>query len=51
MAGHSRGKTLEIPELIPDSRELDWESGLLRTAPTASKSTRNSYPLYSPQNS
>jgi hypothetical protein len=36
IAGHSRGKTLEIPVLIPDSRELGRESGLLRTAPPPS---------------
>jgi hypothetical protein len=32
MAGHSRGKTPEIPVIIPDSRELSRESGLLWTA-------------------
>jgi hypothetical protein len=39
---------LKIPVLIPDTRESGWESGLLRTASTASKSTRNSYPFLLP---
>jgi hypothetical protein len=38
----------KIPVLIPDSRESGRESGSLRTAPTASKSARNSYPLLLP---
>jgi hypothetical protein len=41
-------KPLKIPVLIPDSRESDPENGSLGTGSTASKSTRNSYPLLFP---
>jgi hypothetical protein len=45
MQGHFQQNPVKIPVLIPDSRESDQESGSLRTASTASQSTRNSYLL------
>jgi len=44
MQGHFPQNPLKIPVLIPDSRESCRESGLLRTAPTASQSKRDYYP-------
>jgi hypothetical protein len=35
LTGHWTAKSPKIPVLIPDSRELGWESGLLKTASTA----------------